>query len=245
MKAVIADDETLARTHLRSLLEQQGVEVVGEAETGAEALAQAQKLRPDLLFLDIQMPNVNGLETASALREVEASTLVVFVTGYSEYAARAFDEAAFDYLLKPVSPERIALTLTRGRNALRLTSDAEYVPVERPNGPPPRLPVRTDYAIKLIPVKDILCAVAKEKRVILRLAASEMKTAYSLTQLEKILPSEEFMRIHASVVVRLEVVEQLNYLGNHSYSATLQGGLTVPIGRGFFLELQRRLGISA
>jgi DNA-binding LytR/AlgR family response regulator len=245
MRAVIADDETLARAHLRSILESQGVEVVADVDSGSEALRQSHMLRPDLVFLDIQMPNLNGLQTASALKEIEPSPLIVFVTGYSEYAARAFDDAVFDYLLKPTSQERVALTLARARSALRMTFQADLAVVSDRADPPARLPVRSDYAIKLVPIGDILCAVAKDKRVLLRLASGEIKTAYSLAQLEKILPSAEFMRIHASVVVRLDVVEQLNYLGNHSYSATLRGGLTVPIGRGYFQELQRRLGVAA
>ena len=218
---------------------------MGEADCGSMALDQSHALSPNLVFLDIQMPNGNGLQTASALKEIDPSPLVIFVTGYSEYAPRAFDEAAFDYLLKPTSPERLALTLARARNALKECVEGEATLDPSPPTLPLRLPVRSDYAIKLVPVKEILCAVAKDKRVILRLGSSEVKTAYSLSQLEKLLPSSEFMRIHASVVVRLEVVDQLNYLGNHSYSATLRGGLTVPIGRGYFLELQRRLGVAA
>src|SRR5579871_1334617 len=115
MNALIVDDEPLARADLREQLETQGVLVVGEAENATEALQKAEDLRPDLILLDIRMPGLSGLHMASALVHLETAPLVIFVTGYSEYAAEAFDNDALDYLVKPVSPDRLARALLRAR----------------------------------------------------------------------------------------------------------------------------------
>ena len=118
LTVLIVDDEPLARAHLRRLLEEQEVTVLGEAANAAQALQFAEDLRPEVLFLDIQMPGLNGMQVASALLHLERAPLVVFVTGYSEHAVSAFDNAALDYLLKPVSPDRLAKTLVRARTQL-------------------------------------------------------------------------------------------------------------------------------
>src|SRR5437762_7674024 len=115
MTALIVDDEPLARVHLRRLLEGQEVEILGEAESATLALQQAEDLQPELLFLDIQMPGLTGMQVASALLHLDVSPLIVFVTGYSEHAVTAFEHDALDYLVKPVAADRLAKTLVRAR----------------------------------------------------------------------------------------------------------------------------------
>ena len=139
MTAVVADDEPLARAHLRILLDEQAVETVGEAGNTAEALRMAEDLRPDILFLDIQMPGLTGLQAATALLHMDHPPLLVFVTGYSQHAVAAFEHNALDYLLKPVSADRISKTLVRARARLaeccRLI--VEKRPAAAPGGAPP------------------------------------------------------------------------------------------------------------
>ncbi len=237
MTAIIADDEQLSRTLMRRLLEQEEVEILAEVENGTEALLQCEKLRPDLLFCDIRMPDVNGLETAAALTQFEHPPLLVFVTGYSEHAAEAFERAAFDYILKPVQVERLRLTLERSANRIQTQSPEKVYPSLK------RLPIRMDYAIRLIKVEDILGATTQQKRVIVHTANQEYKTNYTLTQLEQMLPDEDFMRIHASAIVRLSEVQEIMFLGNHTYEARLSNGVLVPLGRSQYPELQKRLGL--
>jgi two-component system, LytTR family, response regulator len=240
--AVIADDESLARVWLRKALELLGVTVLGEGETGIDAVRLCEELRPDALFTDIRMPDLSGMEVAVALGQLPNPPRLVFVTGYAEHAAEAFEKAAFDYLLKPVGAERLAVTLGRLQRAIGETGSAS-------SPPPPtlalsqRLPVRTDYALRLVRIAEIECAVAHQKRVFIRVGEEELKTSYTLLQLEQILPPVQFMRIHASVIVQLDRVEQINFLGNHTYNARLTSGLIVPIGRNQYHELQQRLGI--
>ena len=251
LSALIADDEPLARAYLRRLLEAQDVIVAGEAETAAEALRLCEDLHPDLLFLDIQMPGLTGLQAAAALLHFEKPPLLVFVTGYSEHAAQAFEHDALDYLVKPASPERLAKTLIRARERL---NDARFrqraqdqIDAHLHNAsaaPLRRLTVREDYVVRLGRVEEIRCAVARDKRVNIRTETGEFRTYYTLTQLESLLPSDLFLRIHDSALVNLEQVEDLLFLGGHSYAVRLVGDLQLPVGRTRFAELQNRLGLT-
>jgi len=245
MTAVVVDDEPLARAHLIRLLLPYEIDVIGEGKTGIEALNLIEELRPDMVFLDIQMPDLTGLQAAAALNELGVAPMVIFVTGFSEHAAKAFEHAAFDYLLKPVTPERLALTMARVRKNLTMASPKTSPIKDEELTPLARLPVRTDYAIKLIRVEEIDCAVARDKKVYVKTSNAEQKTYYTLSQLEHLLPPALFMRVHASVIVRLSAIEELNFLGNHTYSVKLAGSVVLPVGRNQFAELQRRLGVHS
>ena len=243
MKALIVDDEPLARDYLRRLLEEQGdVLVVGEAESAAHALVLAEDLQPEILFLDIQMPGLTGLPLAEALRQNNPKALIAFVTGYSEYAVAAFEHAALDYLVKPVGSVRLAQTLARARERLAMPTAREER--ELPLTPLKRLPIRRDYSVLLPRVEEVLCAVAQDKRVLVRTAAGEFRTYYTLAQLEKLLPVALFLRVHDSAIVNLEAVEELLYLGSHSYAVRLAGDIQVSVSRTRFVLLQEKLGLT-
>lgn len=279
LTGMIVDDEPLARAHLSRMLTAQGVQVAAEADNAATALQLAEDLRPDIVFLDIQMPGLTGMQMATALLHLDAPPLVVFVTGYSEYALDAFDRNALDYLLKPLSPDRLARTLARARERItnrqnradraqlsgsatvsanaeaeskeqdgvgtlsvsfvKSTASGEKVPTVLR-----RLPIRENYAVRLVRVEEILCAVAREKRVFVRTAGGEHRTYYTLTQLETLLPPGLFLRIHDSCLVQIEQVEEILFLGNHTYRVRLSDGELLPVGRARYPELQRRLGLE-
>ncbi len=243
MKALIVDDEPLARVYLRQLLEEQGVTVLGEAESATEALQLNEDLQPEILFLDIQMPGLTGLQLAAALRQGCPQVLIVFVTGYSEHALAAFEHAALDYLVKPVASTRLAQTLERARE--RLATQAPVAEIELPAAPLKRLPIRQDYSVLLPRVEEIRSAVAQDKRVVVHLADGEYKTYYTLSQLERLLPTELFLRVHDSCILNLEAVEELLYLGSHSYGVRLRGGQQLPVSRTRFTVLQEKLGVTA
>jgi DNA-binding LytR/AlgR family response regulator len=247
--ALVVDDEPLARAHIRRALEGQDVSVVGEAQDGAEALQLAEDLRPDLLLLDVQMPELTGLQVASALQSLENAPLIVFLTAYSEHAVAAFEQGALDYLVKPVAPDRLAKMLARARASLC------HPPADRPDPQPAleqlppsplrRLPVRTTYAVRLLRIEEIDFALAREKRVFVRTKDEEYPTYYRLTQLETLLPPERFYRIHDSFLVNLDRVEELIFLGNHTYEVRLTDKQRLPVGRTRYPELRRRLGLEA
>ena len=248
LTALIVDDEPLARSHLRHLLEPLGVRVIGEADGAAKALQLAEDLSPQILFVDIQMPGLTGLQFAEALQHSTSDALIVFVTGYSEYAAQAFDQAALDYLMKPVSATRLAKTLVRARERLAAEKDAartagRFALLETTRLK--RLPIRKDYTVLLVRLEEIHCAVARDKRVLVRTSdGGEHRTYYTLTQLESLLPPDQFFRVHDSAIVRIDAVEELLFLGNHSYAVRLSDNSQLPVGRTRYASLQKRLGLS-
>jgi DNA-binding LytR/AlgR family response regulator len=250
MTALVVDDEPLARVYLRRMLEEQGVTVMGEAETAVQAIEMSEDLRPNLLFLDIQMPGLTGLQLAEALQQSASDAQIIFVTGYSEYAMSAFDQAALDYLVKPVSPTRLAKTLVRARERLADTAARAQMAVRvneqaaKEVQPLKRLPIRKDYSVLLVRVEEIVTAMARDKRVFVRTADGEHRTYYTLTQLESLLPEEQFLRVHDSCIVNLEMVEEVLLLGNHTYALRLSNGEQIPLRRTRYPELQRRLRIK-
>lgn len=243
LRAILIDDEELARAHLSKMLRLAGVEIVGEGESGVDALNLVEAFQPDVLFLDIQMPDMTGLQAAAAIENFGNPPKVVFVTGYSDYAIEAFERRAFDYLIKPVSPDRLEKTLDHAKRQAELAKPIQSKLVDKELTHLQRLPVRTDYSIKLLRLEDIECAVSRDKKVLVRTAGVEHRTYYTLTQLEALLPPKDFMRIHASAMVRLSLIDSVNFLGNHTYSLTLSGGLVLPLGRSYYNDLQARLGL--
>jgi DNA-binding LytR/AlgR family response regulator len=252
LTALVVDDEPLARTHLRRLLEDQHVEVVGEAEHAALAIQLGEDLCPDLFFVDIQMPGLTGLQLAEALLQSSNQSLLIFITGYSEHATAAYEHGALDYLLKPVSPSRLGKTLARARARLtdadaraqltrRVTDEATAATTYLQ-----RLPIRKDYAVRLVRVEEIIRAEAREKRVFVRTGdGDEHRTYYTLTQLEGLLPPSRFLRIHGSCIVNLESVEEIMFLGNHTYAVRLSNHEQFPLARSRYAELQCRLGLDS
>jgi DNA-binding LytR/AlgR family response regulator len=249
MTALIVDDEPLARSRLRRLLEGQDIEIKGEAQNGATALQLAEDLHPDLLFLDIRMPGLTGMQIASAIAHLDSPPVVVFVTGYSEHALPAFEHGALDYLVKPVSADRLMVTLARARERLsdrRARAEAQRSAIEQA-GALPRLrslPVRGDYAVKFIALDKILCILARDKKVFARTDTGEFRTFYTLTQLESLLPPDRFLRIHDSAVANLDAIVELSFLGDHAYEARLTNGERLRVGRTRYADLQRHLGLD-
>jgi DNA-binding LytR/AlgR family response regulator len=238
LTCVIVDDEPLARAYLGRLLQAAGVTVAGEAGDAASALPLVQSTAPDIVFLDIEMPGMNGLDFARNLREqTGVSAAVVFVTGYSEHAVDAFSHQAADYLLKPVSNERLLQCLVRIHNQRSHVSDDTDIQ---------RLPVRGLATILLVPISDIVCITSREKKVFVRMKDGvEHRALQNLTQLEERLSRNKFIRIHGSYVVPTNHITELMHLGNHEYEVRLSDGRRAPVGRTRINDLKRALGLDA
>ena len=237
--ALIADDEPLARVHLRSLLEEQSVMVVGEATNAKEALSACEELRPDVAFLDIEMPGMNGLQLAASIKNANFKPQIVFVTGYSEHAVEAFEKDAVDYLLKPVSPDRLSSTLAKV--ASRLERDRTAANAGEPQ--PSRVPIRGKSSVRFVRTDRVQCAFRRGTQVVVLTLDSEEVTSYSLAQLETLLPEPRFMRIHSSCLVNMDATEELLFYGNHTYGVRLRKGGELPVSRAAFPELKKRLGV--
>lgn len=237
LTCVIVDDEPLARAYLVRLLLAAGVTIAGEAGDAASALPLVLSTAPDIVFLDIEMPGMKGIDFAGQLREQSGLNMaVVFVTGYSEYAVDAFSQQATDYLLKPVSNERLLQCLIRIHNQRTSAPDDSEMQ---------RLPVRGLATILLVPIVDIVCITSREKKVFVRMKdGTEHRALQNLTQLEDRLSRNKFIRIHGSYVVPTNHITELMHLGNHEYEVRLSDGRRAPVGRTRINDLKRALGLD-
>lgn len=216
MRVLIADDEPRARQFLeRLLVEHATVEVVGAAKGGAEALEMAQRLQPDAVFLDIQMPDLSGLEVARHLRGANAP-VVVFVTAHDQHAVEAFELAALDYVLKPIERERLAATLERvarevasgGGSPARVTGVARELASEPgTHAPLHRLPVRHRREVRLLDLSQVPIVFSRDRLVLARSEGHEYLVDYTLQELEERLPAQTFVRVHRAALVNLASIE--------------------------------------
>jgi len=224
--AVIADDERLMRDQIVARLKEAWPEllIVGEASNGREAVAMAQSQEPDIVFLDISMPGMDGIEAARALA---GKAHVVFVTAHDQYAIRAFDEGAIDYLLKPAEPERVALTCQRLRARLEQAPDPMDDLLSKlsqrlgTGAVGPREYMRWIQAsvganIRMIPTSDILFFRAEDKYTRVQTRGFEALIRKPIKELIDALDPAEFWQIHRATVVRIDAIEQVsrNFRGN-------------------------------
>ena len=218
--AVVADDERLMRDQIIARLKAAWPEllIVGEAGNGHEAVAMVQSLQPDIVFLDISMPGMNGIEAAQALA---GQAHVVFVTAHDQYAIRAFEQGAIDYLLKPAEPERVALTCQRLRERMRQAPDpmndllAQLSQRLGAGGLKPREYLRWVQAnvgasIRMIPTSDILFFRAEDKYTRVQTQGFEALIRKPIKELIDELDPDEFWQIHRATVVRVDAVEQVS-----------------------------------
>jgi two-component system LytT family response regulator len=237
--AVIVDDERLARRELRTLLEEahaDHVHVVGEAATVSEAARIVRATDADVVFLDIQLAGETGMDLLTLL---DVDVDVVFVTAYDEYTLRAFELNALDYLLKPVAPERLAVTVNRLAAAQPPAPARETITYED------RLFLRLGQERAFVRVRDIVAIEAEGDGSMLRLAPqlARKPSGKSLREWEQRLPERQFVRIHRSSIVNLEYIERLepwSHASQHVYMRGVSEPLTM--SRRFAARLRDRFG---
>ena len=242
IRAVIVEDEELARGMLRELLAaHQEIEVVGECANGFEAVKHVPELRPDLLFLDIQMPKLDGFEVLELLPN-RGEMAVVFVTAYNEHALRAFEVHAVDYLLKPFAAARFAEALERVKHRVgrRASPPLEVVAAAaRPAGKyAERIPVKDGAKVHIIPVTKLDNAEAQDDYICLASEGKKYLKQGTISGLEASLDPKDFLRIHRSYLVRLECVAKLEPFGKDSHVVTLRDGTRLPVSRSGYAKLK-------
>ena len=249
-RVLIADDEPLARERLRMLLgTEDWVEIAGECHTGADAVAAIQKLRPDLVFLDVQMPGATGFDVIQQVGVAEMPP-VVFVTAYDRYALRAFDVHALDYLLKPFDRERFQQALARARQHLQ-RKDAgelerrllELVQDLRSSPPrPERFVIKSGGRVFFVRAEEIDWIEAAGNYVKLHVGNEAHLLRETMNSLEAQLDPDVFYRIHRCHIVNIERVKELQPWFNGEYVVFLRSGARLTLSRGYREKLQDRIG---
>jgi len=242
LRVAIVDDEALARAVLREYLSPMlDVEIVAECANGFEAVKVVAEQHPDLLFLDVQMPKLDGFEV---LELVGRDVAVVFVTAYDQYAIRAFEVHAVDYLLKPFSPERLAEALNRARERLRRgerPAVEDLAATARPATRPGRVLVRDGSRVHVLATEKIDYVQAQDDYVAFRCEGKEYLKEQTLAQVEATLDPARFVRIHRSYLLNLDRLARVELDERESRVAVLTDGRRLPVSRSGYARLSARL----
>lgn len=238
------DDEELARGFLREMLRgHPEIEVAAECANGFEAVKAIAEFEPDLLFLDIQMPKLDGFEVLELIEAgPQGAPAVIFVTAYDQYAMRAFDAHAVDYLLKPFGAERFERALERAKSRLgeksRRPDLVGILPAARaPGERPERIVVRDGARVHVIPLDKLDYAEAQDDYVALHSGGKTYLKQQPIAQLEAQLDPSRFVRIHRSVLVNLDRVTRIEPYGKESRLAILPDGTRLPVSRSGYARL--------
>lgn len=251
VRTLIADDELLARERLRQLLTAQPeIELVGECADGREAVAEIREKKPDLIFLDIQMPELDGFAVLDAIN-LEPMPIIVFVTAHDKFALRAFEVHAVDYLLKPFDRERFESAVQRALEQVKHREDparsqaqaAALTEMQSPAKPVERLAIKSDGRITILKTADIDWVESAHNYVEIH----ENKRAHLLREtmggMEQKLPPEKFVRISRSVIVNVDRIKELQPTFYGEYKVTLHNGKSLTLSRRYRSKLPL-LGVS-
>lgn len=244
LKCIIIDDEPLARSLMREMLEPlEMVQIVDECANGFEGLKSVQTHQPDLIFLDVQMPKINGFEM---LELIEHPPSVIFVTAFDEYAVQAFDVNAIDYLLKPIEPARLEKAITKvvqqqGKaGEPRLMEPAPHIMLPEQTQ---RVVVKEQGEIKIIPLDKILFLEAADDYVKVHTKEKYFLKYQTMARFEQQLPAQQFVRIHRSYIVNVSFVNKIELLEKEQYTVLLNNGQNIPVSKSGYTKLKTFLGI--
>ena len=244
IRAVIVDDEDLARQLLREYLKgEHDVEIVAECANGFEAVKAVSEHKPDLMFLDVQMPKLDGFEV---LELVDREVAVVFVTAFDQYAMKAFDAAAVDYLLKPFGPDRLQTALQRVRRRLGenqpMPSGADLkVAARAPDQYTERIVVKDGSRVQIIPVGKLDYAEAQDDYVSLHSEKKNYLKQQTISSLESALDPARFVRVHRSFIVNLERIAKIEPYTKDTRVVLLSDGSQIPVSRAGYARLKELL----
>lgn len=242
LRAVIVDDEDLARQVVRELLgNHPEIEVAAECANGFEAVKAVTELKPDLVFLDVQMPKLDGFEV---LELIGTDMAIVFATAYDQHALRAFEVHAVDYLLKPFGAERFEQALARAKQRIggKLPQPSELKASTRAEGEyAERIVVRDGARVHIIPITKLDYAEAQDDYVALASEGKKHLKQQTISSVESSLDPKRFLRIHRSYVVNLERVAKIEPYGKDTHLAILNDGTRLPISRSGYSRLRELL----
>ncbi len=244
IRVILIDDEPLARSLLKKFLgEFQEVEIVGVYENGFEGLKGITELNPDLIFLDIQMPKLNGFEMLELLDEIPHT---IFITAYDNYAVKAFERSAVDYLLKPYSKERLTTAFNKAKelidnkekaNNVMVAIEEHRVQIDTID----RIAVKTGSKIKIIYIQDVEYLESQDDYVMIYTADGKYLKQKTMKFFENHLPKQSFVRVHRSYTVRVDFVEQIELYEKEGYIIKLKNNKTIPVSKSGYHRLRESL----
>jgi two-component system LytT family response regulator len=242
ISTILIDDEPLARSIVREYLEEfPQIEIMQECNDGFEGLKAVMQHRPQLIFLDVQMPKINGFEMLELIEEPPA---VIFVTAFDEYAIRAFESHAVDYLLKPFSKERFTKAVekfianTEAPSSAKMLENAAASPQQRH-----RVVVKTGGKIKIIPVEDIQFLEAADDYVKIQTKEGGFLKKRTMSHFEGILDEQQFVRTHRSYIVNVQQITRIDPYEKENYLAVLKDGKQIPVSKTGYARLKQVLGL--
>lgn len=243
IKVIIIDDEPLARSIVAEYLQAHpNMQLMAECGDGFDGVKAITQHQPDLIFLDVQMPKINGFEMLELL---DSRPDVIFTTAFDEYAIKAFDIQAVDYLLKPFNKERFDAAIgrwmmMRGNGQVKQLDTEEALPAEQQ---PQRVVIKLNNKIKIIPFGDIHFVEAAEDYVMIHTAEGRYMKHKTMMFFEKALPAHQFVRCHRSYIVDVQQITRLEAYEKDSQIAILKSGAKVPVSKSGYIRLKQILGI--
>jgi two-component system LytT family response regulator len=236
LRALVVDDEPLARSNVTVLLERHAdIELIGECGSGAEALETVRNTKPDLLFLDVQMPECDGFDVLEILG-ADLPPAVIFVTAYDEYALRAFEAGVLDYLLKPFDDARFTLAVERAKEKLARHDSKRAAQIDR-------IAVKSAGQVRFVEIREIDWIEAADYYACLHVGTKTHLLRRSMTDLGRKLDAQIFCRIHRSTIVNLDRVRGIDFDQSGEYAAILGDGTRLRLSRRYRKELQSRLSV--
>ena len=222
---MIADDDMGMRTVMRKIVERvEDFILVAEAADGKTALELTEKLKPDVVFLDVEMPEMTGVECARAIEDMNPNIIIIFATAHDSYMSDAFEVYAFDYLIKPFKVERVIQTLERARERLISRTRSVTMPVSKPKSVSGRMMLRHREGVTFVNLQDVLLVQREDRSTVLYTANNERYvTNDTLGEMEEKLPSDVFFRCHKSYIINLNHIKDITPYGRWTYVVRLEG----------------------
>ena len=243
LRVYIVDDEPLARDELKYLiLRSKEAEIAGESDCVDHALADIHILKPDLVFLDIELADENGLSIAKKLGELDPAPALIFATAYDEYALQAFDLNAVDYILKPFEEERICKAIEKVKKSKGIGLEQQRTTVQPIREVKGKIPVLIDERIVLLNCRDILFLESRDGKCIIKTKDMEYRVSDALIMIEKKINEGAFLRVHRSYIVNLDQITEIEPWFNSTYNLTMEDGSKVPVSRTYVKELKMLVG---
>jgi two-component system LytT family response regulator len=250
IRVLVVDDEPLAREKIRTMVrDDPEIEIVGECTNGTEAVAAVRALTPDLLLLDVQMPEVDGFAVLEALKSARLP-LVIFVTAYDHYAVHAFEVHALDYLLKPFDRERFTAALARAKTQIRRERNGDLdqrilallKQIEAGSKCLERLVIKSGGRVFFLPVEEVDWIEAEGNYVNVHTAKKSYLLRETISSLEAQLDHKKFIRVHRSTIVQISRIQELQSWSHGEYHVILYNGTELTLSRNYRENLQGILG---